>query len=1130
MSGTTTKPWPQLVHLRQEVRDGSLSMEEFAANLYDVSARTGQRPLYEDPARFFSLTYATPALREIAAAVADRLRGKSAKGIRQLELTYGGGKTHTMVTLTHLVRDPDKLPTLPSVQEFEGSMGGKAPRSRVASVCFDKIDAEKGCPTLDPNGTQRSLFQPWSIIAWQLAGSDGLRLMRGDGQDAERDTPPSDLVLEELLGLPAKAGLGTLLLMDEVMMWVSDRAKHPVTGDHFFTQFENFLQSLTQAVAKVPSCALVVSLLASDPKKDDNRGRELLARMSAVLKRTEDEAFLPVGRDDVAEVLRRRLLDPVTMQNKEAFRANVVAAVRALAGLDPEFAKTPAQRAEKEKQYLDAFPFDPALMDVFYSKWTSGLPLFQRTRGVLRTFAVALKEAEGWDTSPIAGVSTLLSPPGQTTLGTALRDLAGVARTSQTEGEAQAWISILEKELGFARDCQAALGNLSHREIEGAVVGAFLHSQPPGKKATLADLKAMVGAGKPDAITLDKGLGEWAGKSWYLDEADLASGMTRPDGSKELPKTWRLGDEPNLKQMHDDARQFRVSDAAVETRLLELVRGDSKLKAGAGPGTRFHMLPAGPADVTDDGEFHFAVLGPSAAAESGQPSAEAKRFIDQSTGADKPRVSRNAVVLGIPSRLGLVAARDRIRDHLAWLEVKGLLAGPAADPVRAAKLQSSLRSSEDDMKRGVRQAWCVAVATAEDDSVKAFKVPLDDAKTLFQSVKDDKDSRIQDTALDPDLLLPGGSYDLWRENEPEQRVKTLVGAFFERSALPKMLRRKELLDTVANGAMQGRFLLRLKRPDGSLRTWWRERPEESVLSEANLEAVQLSNGALESLAPALLRPGTLPGLDFIVGVKVADLLAYFSGGHTLTVKQSVDGVEYDETVAVPKCDEAKVLEAATSAVKTGLLWVTNGPMSFCGEEPAAGAIAKTAVLRSPPAPIALTALTPEELPDGWSGGTATALSLQTAISSKVAPSGVTLPWSVVFRAINDALNSRFLEVVPGGPVSWPCEAQSAAAVEFRLPAMPAAGVGGGQNEMAIPPGFGEKPQAKVESAIAQARLDGAALVALADAMADVQATVAAYGTPLIFKVSVEADGLPPDARKALRDELAKAAAEFGHLV
>ena len=84
-------------------------------------------------------------------------------------------------------------------------------------------------------------------------------MMRGDGQDAERDTSPSDLVLESLFNVPVQQGFGVLLLMDEVMMWVSDRAKHPQSGDHFFTQFENFLQSLTQAVAKVPTCALLVS-------------------------------------------------------------------------------------------------------------------------------------------------------------------------------------------------------------------------------------------------------------------------------------------------------------------------------------------------------------------------------------------------------------------------------------------------------------------------------------------------------------------------------------------------------------------------------------------------------------------------------------------------------------------------------------------------------------------------------------------------------------------------------------------------------------------------------------------------------------------------------------------------------
>ena len=28
----------------------------------------------------------------------------------------------------------------------------------------------------------------WSVLAWQLAGADGLRLLHADGKDAERDT------------------------------------------------------------------------------------------------------------------------------------------------------------------------------------------------------------------------------------------------------------------------------------------------------------------------------------------------------------------------------------------------------------------------------------------------------------------------------------------------------------------------------------------------------------------------------------------------------------------------------------------------------------------------------------------------------------------------------------------------------------------------------------------------------------------------------------------------------------------------------------------------------------------------------------------------------------------------------
>jgi hypothetical protein len=166
-------------------------------------------------------------------------------------------------------------------------------------------------------------------------------------------------------------------------------------------------------VAKVNTACLIVSLLASDPKRDDAFGRQLLLEMANVLGRKEDESFMPVGKDDVAEILRRRLLDPETTSDPDAFKPNVQAVVKALAALDPEFAKTSKQRDEREKHYLASFPFDPAMMDVFYTRWTSGLPLFQRTRGVLRSFAVALRDAEPWDTAPLAGPSILLGKPAE---------------------------------------------------------------------------------------------------------------------------------------------------------------------------------------------------------------------------------------------------------------------------------------------------------------------------------------------------------------------------------------------------------------------------------------------------------------------------------------------------------------------------------------------------------------------------------------------------------------------------------------------------------------------------------------------------------------------------------------------
>lgn len=80
------------------------------------------------------------------------------------------------------------------------------------------------------------------------------------------------------------------------------------------------------------------------------------------------------------------------------------------------------------------------------------------------------------------------------------------------------------------------------------------------------------------------------------------------------------------------------------------------------------------------------VLGPKAACDPGKPSPEARRFLEETTGPDRPRVYRNAVILAVPSKDGLEMARGRIVDYLGWEEVRSQLKTQELDPLREQML------------------------------------------------------------------------------------------------------------------------------------------------------------------------------------------------------------------------------------------------------------------------------------------------------------------------------------------------------------------------------------------------------------------------------------------------------------
>ncbi len=1003
------KPWHQVVRLSEDLQNGDLSLSQFAADLYDVVMDEGT-DLYRDPKKFFAFTYPTYNMRELAKDVAMRLAGQNDKAVRQLELTYGGGKTHTLITLYHLFNDPECLPDIPSVLDFRSHIGIQLPRARMAVLVFDKIDLLVGVKTRGPDGKTRMLKHPWSILAYQLGGDAGLKILSGSSSVEEREEYPAEPLLKEILAMPSKSGMASLVLLDEVLMYARVKvAQDPEWKDNLL----NFFQCLTQAATKLPNCALIASLLATDPKKSDHLGKELLHDMGNIFRREKEEGVQPVSRDDVAEILRRRFFEPDSIKDPSTFKPQVVEALKGIAELDEE---TKKEGAIAEKRYLDNYPFHPDLTDVFYTKWTS-LDGFQKTRGILRTFALALRDANKWDTSPLVGVSVFLAEPEKQGLSEAARELTGVAASDDFEGPRQEWAKIIEGELEKAKSIQIEQPGIRHREVEQAVFTTFLHSQPIGRKARTHDLMVMLGSSRPDKIDLQKSLLSWTHKSWFLDEESAIG------GKNELPENWRLGTRPNLKHMHDDAL-VRISPDLVESRLVdETAKRVRSLTAGVPSGLKVYNMPERPSDVADIGELQLVILGPRSFSEVGKPSAEASRFINETTSEDRPRVYRNAIIILTPAKDLLQSARDKIKDYLAWDEVRSQIQVKGDDKEsRFSTVSAYVDGSKKSVPEAIAQAYCIVVTVSEKNDIIAFKINV--SADLFASIKAEKKARIMDQAITSSALLPDGPYDIWKVGDKSRRVSDIIGMFAQFPHLPKMLRRKEVLDTLVQGVLQGEFVLRLTRPDRSIRTFWKESPGEADLREPSLELVLPQFAELTSIRSSMFARDELTGLWSREEISMKDVKDLFDGTKTIKVPQS----GFEETMHIPMASPDVVEVAIKEAIETGHVWMLSGPASLLEQEVPRGLLSDDARLRQPPEPIKTLDIIPPNLKEAWKDGQASAYSIALFLSKKYR---VNLPWKTVREAIDGAVRVRFIEVMPGS-TSWPCDEGASKSVLFKI--------------------------------------------------------------------------------------------------
>ena len=395
VEGHGLKPWREVIMPHKDVRNGNLRGAEFAADLHYVSLGDGS-PEYVDPVEFFRRTYLTEGLRDLLTWAARRISGdRNAPPVVNLQTNFGGGKTHSMLALWHLLSGtsltsyPDELQKLLA--------GYSLPAARRVVLVGNHIAAGKG--STKPDGTKVQTL--WGELAWQLGhtagGPDEARRAFEMVHDADATRSNPGAALGELIHVYSPC----LILIDEWVAYARQLyGRDDLVGGTFDTQF-TFAQTLTEAVKAVPGAMLVVSIPASsaapsaeeiergatDIEVGGMNGREALARLQQVIRRIADQ-WRPASAVESFAIVRQRLF--------EEAGASAQSEIAAVARVFTDFyarnrAEFPAGVAEPsyEERIKAAYPVHPELFDRLYQDWST-LDRFQRTRGVLRLMSAVI--------------------------------------------------------------------------------------------------------------------------------------------------------------------------------------------------------------------------------------------------------------------------------------------------------------------------------------------------------------------------------------------------------------------------------------------------------------------------------------------------------------------------------------------------------------------------------------------------------------------------------------------------------------------------------------------------------------------------------------------------------------------
>jgi hypothetical protein len=345
----------------------------FAADFGDVvSEHPGAPDVYRDPKLFFKNTHPARDLTRIVREVFSSLSKADQPGLAlRLSTGFGGGKTHTLLTLWHLARNVDKKNLGIELLPAEG---------RPAKVNVAAVDAAKaGYPIFAQHGgvIVKSLA---GELAYQFGGAAAVKSLGGADDVAAQ---PTEAAIESFL-----PDGPVLILLDELVIYLSG------LDDQGRKNSLNVINKLVAIAARRPQTVLVVTDPGAQPSyagESADLGKVLVAAraLDELLGRKTSD-FDPIGSES-AKVIARRLFERVDPTAARETAEEYHALYGRVADEHPGSIPSSARTEEYTNRIVESYPFHPRLLDTAKDR-LGALADFQRSRGVLRLFARIIRD------------------------------------------------------------------------------------------------------------------------------------------------------------------------------------------------------------------------------------------------------------------------------------------------------------------------------------------------------------------------------------------------------------------------------------------------------------------------------------------------------------------------------------------------------------------------------------------------------------------------------------------------------------------------------------------------------------------------------------------------------------------